>query len=325
MKRFKLSLIVSLIVFVILLIVHLKIKRPMLLLERFFPGFGWIEIVLISIYGAFVVYKMQDLKNSALWRMRIWTLFSIVFFGQLLLGIFGIDECLMKQDIHSLHFPIPAMILSGPLYRGDISFMTILFLSTVILTGPAWCSHLCYFGAIDGIASSGKGKFKGMKVLWKYRIFWLIIIILASLILRSLNNFQNLPVILISIFGILGFGIILFFSRRKKFMFHCLYWCPIGTIISVLKFVSPFRMKIQNNCSSCGLCSKSCKYLALEKSDIARLKPGLSCTFCGDCLNSCHSQSIVYSFFRLSPALSREIFLSVTIICHVVFLALARI
>ena len=30
----------------VLLLVYLKIPRPMILLERFFPGFGWIEIEL---------------------------------------------------------------------------------------------------------------------------------------------------------------------------------------------------------------------------------------------------------------------------------------
>ena len=48
-----------------------------------------------------------------------------------------------------LHLPVPMMILAGPIYRGHTSVMSILFLSTLILSGPAWCSHLCYFGAID--------------------------------------------------------------------------------------------------------------------------------------------------------------------------------
>ncbi len=45
-----------------------------------------------------------------------------------------------------LHLPIPMMILGGPVYRMQLSFMSFLFLSTLVLTGPAWCSHLCYFG-----------------------------------------------------------------------------------------------------------------------------------------------------------------------------------
>ena len=34
--------------------------------------------------------------------------------------------------------PIPAMILAGPLYRGEGFFMPLLFLSTIFFVGPAW-------------------------------------------------------------------------------------------------------------------------------------------------------------------------------------------
>ncbi|HHJ09824.1 MAG TPA: hypothetical protein ENK25_02915 [Bacteroidetes bacterium] len=48
-----------------------------------------------------------------------------------------------------LHLPTPAMILAGPAYRREIGFMTWLFLSTIILNGPALCSHLCYMVSLD--------------------------------------------------------------------------------------------------------------------------------------------------------------------------------
>ncbi|HDJ22855.1 MAG TPA: 4Fe-4S binding protein [Candidatus Aminicenantes bacterium] len=55
-----------------------------------------------------------------------------------------------------LHLPVPALILAGPIYRGTLSFMLILFLVTIVLVGPAWCSHLCYVGAWDDIACRRK-------------------------------------------------------------------------------------------------------------------------------------------------------------------------
>jgi len=57
-----------------------------------------------------------------------------------------------------LHLPTPSMILAGPAYRREIGFMTWLFLSTIILNGPAWCSHLCYMVSLDYffVHSSGK-------------------------------------------------------------------------------------------------------------------------------------------------------------------------
>jgi len=50
------------------------------------------------------------------------------------------------------------MILAGPAYRREIGFMTWLFLSTIILNGPALCSHLCYMVSLDFffVQSSGK-------------------------------------------------------------------------------------------------------------------------------------------------------------------------
>jgi hypothetical protein len=69
--------------------------RPMLLLERFFPGWGWLEVAALSAYAAFVAGKLWDPKVHALWRRRVWLLFSAVFFGQLLLGLSGLDRFLM--------------------------------------------------------------------------------------------------------------------------------------------------------------------------------------------------------------------------------------
>jgi ferredoxin-type protein NapH len=50
--------------------------------------------------------------------------------------------------------------------------MTILFLSTVLLSGPAWCSYFCYFGALDNAAAQGRPDRKPIKNkwLWKYSL-----------------------------------------------------------------------------------------------------------------------------------------------------------
>ena len=100
---------------------------------------------------------MQDPAKVSRWRKYTWFVFSVVFFSQLLLGLLVSDKFLMTGK---LHLPVPMMILAGPIYRGHTSVMTILFLSTVILSGPAWCSHLCYFGAIDNLARLRKNQAK---------------------------------------------------------------------------------------------------------------------------------------------------------------------
>ena len=136
-KQYKLPLFVFILTFILLAFVQVKVERPMILAERFLKGSGWVEIFLISCYGAFVVNKMQDPLNVPQWRRITWTTFSLVFFTQLIIGLSGFDKFLMTGK---LHLPIPMMILAGPIYRGQLSVMTILFLSTVIITGPAWLS-----------------------------------------------------------------------------------------------------------------------------------------------------------------------------------------
>jgi ferredoxin-type protein NapH len=141
--KFKIPILIFILTFSLLAFVQVKLERPIILAERFIKGAGWVKIILISIYGSFVGFKMQDPLNVPRWRKITWTLFSFVFFSQLFIGLSGIEKFLMTGK---LHLPVPMMIIAGPIYRGQLSVMTILFLSTVVLTGPAWCSQFCYCG-----------------------------------------------------------------------------------------------------------------------------------------------------------------------------------
>src|ERR1035437_600611 len=183
-KKYKLPIIVFLLTFILLAFVQVKMEKPMILSERFLKGSGWVEIFLISCYGAFVVFKMQDPLNVPKWRKLTWTTFSVVFFTQLIIGLSGIDKFLMTGK---LHLPIPMMILAGSIYRGQLSVMTILFLSTVILTGPAWCSQLCYFGAFDNLSSAGKSSKEILKYKGAIKSTVLIFVIAMAIILKRMH------------------------------------------------------------------------------------------------------------------------------------------
>lgn len=317
-------LLVGLFVVFILAMIQLKVERPMLILERIFKGGGWIEIPLIAGYGMFLYQKMSNPVHSARWRLFSWTLFSGVFFGQLLLGLAGLDIFLMTGK---LHLPIPMMILGGPVYRSELSFMTILFLSTILITGPAWCSHLCYFGALDNLASSRKSPKRGsIKNLGGIKATGLVAIVMVILLLKWFEVATIYATILGISFGVIGLMILLFLSRRKGKMIHCLTWCPIGTIVNYARFVNPFRMAIDPvTCTKCNACTKHCRYDALLPEDISNGKPGITCTLCGDCLTSCHASSIHYRFFKLPREVARNLYLFLTVSSHVIFLALARI
>jgi ferredoxin-type protein NapH len=321
-KKYKLPIIVFIVTFILLSFVQIKVERPMILAERFFKGAGWLEIIIISSYGAFVVNKMKNASNVPKWRKITWTTFSIVFFTQLIIGLSGFDKFLMTGK---LHLPIPMMILAGPIYRGQFSVMTILFLSTVILTGPAWCSQLCYFGAFDNLCSVGKTSKEILKNKGAIKSTILILVIAMAITLRWLNVDMLFSTMIAIAFGVVGISIMIFFSLKKKKMVHCVMYCPIGTIVNVFKHVNPFRMYIDQSCTLCMNCTKFCKYDALNPQDIRNSKPAITCTLCGDCLSGCHRSSIKYKFFKMRPDQARNLYLILTISLHAVCLALARI
>ena len=320
--KFKLPALVFLFTSILLAFVQVKVQMPMMLAERFLKGSGWAEIFLIGCYAAFVSYNMQDPLNVPRWRKITWTVFSAVFFTQLIIGISGADKFLMTGK---LHLPIPMMILAGPIYRGQLSIMTILFLSTVVLTGPAWCSQLCYFGAFDNLISTGKTSREIIKHKGVIKSTVLLIVISMAIILRWMKISMFVSTLIAIAFGAGGIMIMILYSMKIKKMVHCIMYCPIGTIVNVFKHVNPFRMYIDDTCTLCMNCTKYCKYDALNPTDIRNLKPAITCTLCGDCLAGCQHNSIKYNFLKLKPEQARNLYLILTISLHAACLALARI
>jgi polyferredoxin len=281
-----------------------------------------VEILFISLYGAFIAHKMEDRNRVPKLRTITWTIFSVVFFSQLIIGMCGAEKFLMTGK---LHLPVPMMIIAGPIYRGQLSVMTILFLSTVILTGPAWCSQLCYFGAFDNLAAKGRTTREPLRYKAAIKSTFLFLVILSAIILRWLKASMLTSTILAVSFGITGIAIMVFFSGRRKKMIHCIMYCPVGTVVNLIKPINPFRMYIDKSCTLCMHCTSFCKYDALNQADIRNGKPSITCTLCGDCLAGCSHNSIKYKFFRLSPEKARNLYLILTVTLHAAFLAMARI
>jgi len=307
----------------LLAVVQAKVRTPMVLAERFLAGGGWLEILAASAYAAWLTERMLDPKVQPKWRRRVWLGFTIVFFGQLALGLVGFDRFLMTGE---LHLPVPAVILAGPVFRGEGLFMPILFGAALLLVGPAWCSHLCYFGGIDGVAAAVV-KRPGALPAWVRvaRYVMIAVVVGAALALRYGGASTAVAAGAGLAFGAIGLGVTIVWSRRAGFMAHCTWFCPMGALATTLGKASPFRLRLADSCDGCGACAFACRYGALCPGDIERRIPGPTCTLCGDCVGRCQSRSAEYRFGPLRGARVRAAFIAIVVALHAVFLAVARV
>jgi polyferredoxin len=307
----------------LLTVVKLMAPYEMLLADRFVPGAGWVQIVALSLYGALLVRLMLISADTSIVRIRIWLAFSIVFFTQFILGVAGIDKLLMTGN---LHIPLPAVVVAGPLFRGERFFMPILFLSTIVLVGPAWCSHLCYIGGWDGLSARAKKRPAKLPRAWRYVRLSIFILTPSLALLFRYAGVPGMTAAYVAIaFGVVSLGVMALVSTRTGVMVHCTSICPLGLLGNVLGKISPFRFRIGAGCTDCGRCAAACRYDALSPAQISARRPGNTCTLCGDCLSACRDGALGYRFLSLSPHASRILFLVIIVSLHAVFLGVARI
>jgi polyferredoxin len=310
----------------LLCVVKLKAPYEMLLADRFLPGAGWGQIALMAVYAAWVASNLLDPKRQAVTRRRIWLLFSGVFYLQLLLGLAGAHRLLMTGV---LHVPVPAVLVAGPIYRGEGLFMPILFLVTVLVVGPAWCSHLCYLGAWDALAS--RASKPPRRIIPYARLLQagsLLAVAGTAGALRLLHAPGELATGLGIGFGAAGAGVMVLASRKSGRMVHCTTWCPVGLLATVLGRASPWRLRVAPSCTQCGRCVPACRYNALDAEHIRKGSPAMSCTLCMDCVSSCPDGSMTVSLYgRLSrnPRAAWMAFTVVLAVLQAVFLSVARV
>lgn len=309
-----------------LAIARSKVSFPILLADRYLTGWGWLEIVLLGVYAQWIGGLMLSPKGHRTYRPRIWGLFSIVFFGQLVFGLLGMDQMLMTGK---LHLPVPALIAAGPVFRGEGFFMIILFSVTLLLVGPAWCSHLCYIGAWDDAMSRLGKRPAPNAALGRLniagRVVTLILCVGAALGFRVMGIPGVTAVLYAAVFGLIGVGIMVLVSRKAGMMVHCTTYCPMGLLANIFGKISPWRIRVGDECTKCGACFTRCRYNALNEMRVELGKPAITCTLCGDCVSACAHKQIGYHFPGVSNENARTAFIVLVVSLHALFLGVARI
>jgi NAD-dependent dihydropyrimidine dehydrogenase PreA subunit len=248
-----------------------------LLADRFLPGSGWLEMLALSLYAAWLVGAFLDPERHKKLRPRVWALFSAVFFGQLVLGLLGLQDFLMTGR---LHLPVPALIGRADL-RGGGLFMPILFVSTVILVGPAWCTATCATSARGTTSAPAWGKEVNRFALLDHRRqaaawFWPAgppwrcapktsrkpPLAAGSEPSRAGGDGPRLAALgIMALHGVLPIG----------------WWAICSGAHALAGAHRP------EACTGCGSCARACRYSALTRRKSRRCA-GLPYTLCGDCI-----------------------------------------
>ncbi len=293
-----------------------------LLLNRFLSGGGGAQVFLCAAWGAWVAGKLSDRAESAKIRMRVWRLFSCVFFAQLALGLAGYTRFLMTE---TPHIPVPCLIIASPLYRGEGLFMPALFGVSVLLCGAAWCSHLCYFGVWDATAAQRRPA--GPPPAWfaRTRYAALAAVVGGPLLLHATGMPGTTAALLGIGMGLLCLPLSWFASRRTGLAGYCLAVCPLGTLAVWLGKLAPWRIRLNERCTHCRKCVRQCRYGGLTEQGIEEGRVSAQCRLCRTCLHICPHGGVEMRIgaLRDDSGIGDRILVTLLATLHAVFLGVA--
>ncbi len=83
--------------------------------------------------------------------------------------------------------------------------------------------------------------------------------------------------------------------------FWCRYLCPFGGLLGIFSKLALFRREVSSDCSSCGLCEKSCPTGTIDPNRGYASDPS-ECTLCLNCLQKCPRSTIQWQV-KITPPL----------------------
>ena len=325
------------------------INPQLLVFERFFPQWGSLQLALAGIWAACAAGWLGSNKAPKV-RMRLWRLFSLVFFAQLVLGLAVEGRFLLSGQ---LHLPVPGLIVAAPIYRGGGWFMLGLFGFSTLIAGAAWCSHLCYFGVWDASAATSRpGGPSGLSAVTRalvsgdsspaaapqpiprrapawlpyLRLTMLGLTLAVPLLLRLMGAPVDAALACGLLLGLLTVPASLLISRKAGYAAYCRGLCPLGLLAKWLGRLAPWRVRRTGPCRRCMACVRVCRQDAMGD-PATSTGPNADCTLCRDCVTVCPQKALSITCYGMhgTQSWAGPTLVALLAALHAAFLAMARI
>ena len=252
----------------------------------------WEEILVPLLLFIIAIAGVLSHKQSIRW---------VALLGGLL--YFGIIKSTMVSSVQIINI----CLLKFPSFeQSPLWYMLIglTFFST-LLFGMVFCGSLCPFAAVEELLYTivhRKKKIKEHPLSYKadhqaryikYVILFMVISVSAFLGNSSAADIEPFLTLFTLKATPLGWAFLIFMLIMAffHFRFWCKYLCPVGACLGLLSKLSPFKIKLGENCSQCAACEEICPTRAIRM-DEAKL-PRIDypeCILCGKCVNICHEK-----------------------------------
>ena len=99
---------------------------------------------------------------------------------------------------------------------------------------------------------------------------------------------------------VLIFFVALFALGRFAPRFWCRYLCPSGALLALFSFKPLVRRRVSEDCTSCGLCARSCPMAAIDP-DQPQATRRRECVVCQTCVKVCPVKAVTFAAHGPAP------------------------